>query len=91
LKRRQRIGDALLRCGLPQAELSQRTIDSQPRELLRYAVLAEAGAQVAEIDALDTAHEIAMRPQALSADMQIYCIILARRRRRERHHTSFKG
>src|ERR1700704_2913507 len=73
----------LLRRGLPQAQLPQRAVDPQPRELLLHAVLAEPGAQIAEVDAvevlvlveagkyhaLDAGHGIAMHLQALGADL----------------------
>ena len=39
--------------GLAQSELLQRAVDPQLRELLLQAVLAEPGAQVAEIDAIE--------------------------------------
>src|SRR5262245_62654505 len=68
---------------LAQAEMAQRAVDPQPRELLLHAVLPEPRAQNVEIDAieilvlveagehhtLDAAFRIAMDLQALRADL----------------------
>ena len=47
-----RHGCALLRRGLAQAELPQRAVDPQPRELFLHAVLREARAEIIEVDAV---------------------------------------
>src|SRR4249919_104193 len=43
----------LLRRGLPQAQLAQRAVDPQPRELFLHAILGEARAQIVEVDAIE--------------------------------------
>src|SRR5246127_2523501 len=71
-----------LRRGLPQAQMAQRAVDPQPRELFLHAVLVESRAQIVEIHAVevlvlveagehhafDAACGVAMHLQALGAD-----------------------